>query len=94
MMAQVYCLTQEAQDQLLNLSTASDDNDEAARESSTTMEDASDDISPPLLFFSIPGKGRPHPTSPTDNSFFEPSPMDGNPQLTVFFSIQLQEQIA
>ena len=65
MMAQVYCLTEDAQKQLLAKQSTIDDNDE-------------NEPTEPVLCFSIPGKRKPHPTSSTDNSFFEPSPMDGN----------------
>ena len=78
LMAQVYCLTQNAQDQLLDLSTTGDDNEEATREDIPAMENEGNRKLTKPIFFSIPGKRKPHPTSPTDNSFFEPSPMDGN----------------
>jgi tRNA pseudouridine38-40 synthase len=36
------------------------------------------------IYRSIPGKRKPHPTSSTDSSYFEPMPMDGNLSRLVF----------
>jgi tRNA pseudouridine38-40 synthase len=46
--------------------------------------DDNDETTTTAIYCSIPGKRKPHPTSPTDDSYFEPLPMNANLSRLVF----------